>query len=172
MEVIIAAFVKSVIVCFGLATGFAYMTLLERKLIARIQVRYGPNRVGPLGLLQPLADGVKLIFKEDITPPGADKVVFTLAPMMSVIAALIAFAVIPIGPDFDDLRPRLHRPAASPICDVGLLYRPGDRRRSASTASCWPAGPVEQQVLHARRPARLGADDLLRARRSACRSSA
>ena len=53
MEVIIAAFVKSVIVCFGLATGFAYLTLLERKLIARLQVRYGPNRVGPLGLLRP-----------------------------------------------------------------------------------------------------------------------
>jgi NADH-quinone oxidoreductase subunit H len=122
VEVIIAAFVKSVIVCFGLATGFAYMTLLERKLIARIQVRYGPNRVGPLGLLQPLADGVKLIFKEDITPSGADKIVFTLAPMLSVIAALIAFAVIPIGPDF--VIPGVNYTVQLHVADldVGLLY--------------------------------------------------
>jgi NADH-quinone oxidoreductase subunit H len=100
VDVIIAALIKSVIVAIALATGFAYMTLLERKFIARLQVRHGPNRVGPLGLLQPLADGVKLIFKEDIIPSGADRFVFTLAPMISVIAALLAYAVIPIGPDF------------------------------------------------------------------------
>jgi NADH-quinone oxidoreductase subunit H len=85
-------------------------------------VRYGPNRVGPLGLLQPLADGVKLIFKEDITPSGADKVVFTLAPMLSVIAALIAFAVIPIGPPFTI--PGINYTVQMQIADldIGLLY--------------------------------------------------
>ena len=120
MDVIIAAFIKSIIVCIGLATGFAYMTLLERKLIARLQVRYGPNRVGPLGLLQPLADGVKLILKEDITPAGVDKVVFTLAPMLSVIAAMIAYAVIPIGPDFDLFGYRVQMYIAN--LDIGVLY--------------------------------------------------
>jgi NADH-quinone oxidoreductase subunit H len=122
VDVIIAAFIKSLIVCIALATGFAYMTLLERKFIARLQVRYGPNRVGPLGLLQPLADGVKLIFKEDIIPAGADKVVFTLAPMLSVIAALISYAVIPIGPDFTI--PGLNYTVQLHIADldIGLLY--------------------------------------------------
>ena len=122
MDVIIAAFVKSLIVCIGLATGFAYLTLLERKFIARLQVRYGPNRVGPLGLLQPLADGVKLIFKEDITPAGADKVVFTLAPLISVIAAFMAFAVIPVGPDFT--LPFINYTVPLHIADlnIGVLY--------------------------------------------------
>ncbi|MCC6627092.1 MAG: NADH-quinone oxidoreductase subunit NuoH [Chloroflexi bacterium] len=119
-NVIIAAAIKSVIVCAALATGFAYMTLLERKFIARLQVRYGPNRVGPLGLLQPLADGVKLMFKEDIIPAGADRIVFTLAPMLSVIAALIAFAVIPIGPDITVLGYTITMSVAN--LDIGLLY--------------------------------------------------
>jgi NADH-quinone oxidoreductase subunit H len=120
VDVILAAAIKSIIVCIGLATGFAYMTLLERKLIARLQVRYGPNRVGPLGLLQPLADGVKLIFKEDIIPSGADRVVFTLAPMLSVIASLIAFAVIPIGPDIEVFGYTIALSVAN--LDIGLLY--------------------------------------------------
>jgi NADH-quinone oxidoreductase subunit H len=120
VDVIIAAFIKSIIVCIGLATGFAYMTLLERKFIARLQVRYGPNRVGPLGLLQPLADGVKLIFKEDIIPSGADRVVYTIAPMISVIAAMIAFAVIPIGPDFAVFGYPIQLHIAN--LDVGVLY--------------------------------------------------
>jgi NADH-quinone oxidoreductase subunit H len=96
------------------------MTLLERKFIARLQVRYGPNRVGPLGLLQPLADGVKLIFKEDIIPAGADKAVFILAPVISVVAALIAFAVIPIGPDFSLFGYPIQLHIAN--LDVGVLY--------------------------------------------------
>lgn len=120
MEVVIAALVKSVIVCFALATGFAYMTLLERVFIARIQVRHGPNRVGPFGLLQPLADGVKLIFKEDLMPAGADRFVFTLAPMLSVIAAMVAFAVIPIGPDFTIFGYTVQLHVAD--LDIGLLY--------------------------------------------------
>jgi len=95
---LLVALIKSVIIMAILLTGFAYATLLERKLVAGMQVRYGPNRVGPWGLLQPLADGIKLAFKEDSAPRGSDRVVFTLAPLISVIMAMCAFAVIPIGP--------------------------------------------------------------------------
>lgn len=79
-------------------TGFAYTTLLERKWIAFFQQRSGPNRVGPNGLLQPAADGVKLIFKEDIMPAKAYKVVYLLAPMLKVVPILIVMAVTPLGP--------------------------------------------------------------------------
>src|SRR5215472_2156729 len=78
----------------------AYMTWFERRAISRLQIRIGPNRVGPTGLLQPLADALKLFFKEDVTPRNADRVLFPLAPGISLVAALAAFAVIPIGPTF------------------------------------------------------------------------
>ncbi|MCC7354326.1 MAG: NADH-quinone oxidoreductase subunit H, partial [Anaerolineae bacterium] len=90
--------VKSVILIVALLTAFAYLTYYERKLVARFQVRYGPNRAGPLGLLQPVADAIKAIFKEEIIPTHVDKVVYVLAPALSLIPALIAFAVVPIGP--------------------------------------------------------------------------
>jgi NADH-quinone oxidoreductase subunit H len=73
------------------------MTLLERKLIARIQTRYGPNRAGPFGFFQPVADGLKLAFKEDIRPLAADKVVYFIAPILTVVPALIVMAVVPFG---------------------------------------------------------------------------
>ena len=76
-------------------TGVAYMTYAERKVIAAIQLRKGPNVVGPLGLLQPIADGLKLLFKETILPVGANRVVFLLAPMLTFILSLVAWAVIP-----------------------------------------------------------------------------
>ena len=75
--------------------GVAYMTYAERKVIAAIQLRKGPNVVGPLGLLQPVADGIKLLFKETILPVGANRVVFLLAPMLTFILSLVAWAVIP-----------------------------------------------------------------------------
>ena len=84
---------------FVIVTGFAYSTLLERRLLAFLQHRVGPNRVGPLGFMQPAADGVKLVFKEDLLPAGADKWVFRLAPMIKVIPILMIAAVIPMGPD-------------------------------------------------------------------------
>ena len=90
--------VKSLIIIVALLTGFAYMTLFERKVAARIQIRLGPNRVGPFGLFQPLADGIKLFFKEDVMPRGADRWVYLAAPCISAMVALAAFAVIPIGP--------------------------------------------------------------------------
>jgi NADH-quinone oxidoreductase subunit H len=94
---VIDALVKSAIIAFALTTGFAYTTLLERKFIALIQQRIGPNRAGPLGFFQPLADAVKLIFKEDIIPAGADKVIFSVAPAITAIPALIVLGVVPFG---------------------------------------------------------------------------
>ena len=82
-----------------LILSVAYLTLWERKLIGWIQIRIGPNRVGPLGLLQPIADGVKLLFKEIIVPANASKGLFILAPIMMVMPAIAAWAVIPFAPE-------------------------------------------------------------------------
>jgi len=77
--------------------GFAYLTLYERRALARIQTRIGPNRAGPFGILQPVADGIKLIFKEELIPAKADKIIFVLAPIVTVFPALVIWAVIPWG---------------------------------------------------------------------------
>jgi NADH-quinone oxidoreductase subunit H len=90
--------VRSLVIIFGLLTGMAYMTWFERRVISRLQIRIGPNRVGPTGLLQPVADALKLFFKEDLRPSMADPFLYPLAPGISLVAALAAFAVIPIGP--------------------------------------------------------------------------
>ncbi len=90
--------IKSVVWIFALLTTFAYIQLVERWVIAKIQVRIGPNRTGPRGLLQPLADAIKALFKEELIPTNADKLVFVIAPMISVATALLAFAVIPVAP--------------------------------------------------------------------------
>ncbi|MBK7318577.1 MAG: NADH-quinone oxidoreductase subunit NuoH [Anaerolineales bacterium] len=91
---------KGFILCLILLTGFAYLTLYERRALARMQVRVGPNRAGPQGLLQPIADAVKLIFKEEFTPSRVYKVVFVLAPILTVVPSLILAAVIPLGSKF------------------------------------------------------------------------
>jgi NADH-quinone oxidoreductase subunit H len=90
--------VRSLIVIVVLLTMMAYMTWFERRLIAWFQVRIGPNKVGPSGLLQPLADAIKLFFKEDIRPRSADRLLYPLAPAIALFAAISAFAVVPIGP--------------------------------------------------------------------------
>ncbi len=95
----IQAIVFGVILFFVVITGFAYTTLLERIALARLQHRVGPNRVGPYGLLQPAADGVKLIFKEDIVPTGAFRMVYLIAPILKAVPTFIVLAVIPLGPD-------------------------------------------------------------------------
>ena len=89
--------VRSLVIIIGLLTGMAYMTWFERRAISRLQIRIGPNRVGPTGLLQPVADALKLFFKEDLQPRNADPFLYPLAPGISLVAALAAFAVIPIG---------------------------------------------------------------------------
>ncbi len=97
MPILLEALLKSLVLVFVLLTGFAYMSLVERKVLARLQARIGPNRAGPAGLLQPLADGLKLIMKESITPKGVDVPIYFLAPVLMVVPALILFAVIPVG---------------------------------------------------------------------------
>ncbi|HJO90452.1 MAG: NADH-quinone oxidoreductase subunit NuoH [Chloroflexota bacterium] len=116
----IEALIKSALIAFVLLTAFAYLTFAERKIAALMQVRKGPNRVGPWGLLQPAADGIKLIFKEEVMPAGADKVLFFLAPILTMIPAIVIVAVIPLGPDVE-LFGRTIRLGISDL-NVGLLY--------------------------------------------------
>jgi NADH-quinone oxidoreductase subunit H len=89
--------IKSIMMVLILMAGFAWGTLYERRVLARMQVRIGPNRSGPQGFLQPVADGIKLIFKEELIPDKADKVIFFLAPILTVVPALIISGVVPWG---------------------------------------------------------------------------
>lgn len=118
---IIEAVVKSIILIAFLVTGFAYVTLFERRALARIQSRIGPNRVGPWGLLQPAADGLKLIFKEELIPAKADKILFIIAPVLTVIPALIIMAVVPFGPPIDLFGQTIRLGIADDV-NVGALY--------------------------------------------------
>ena len=90
--------IKSLVLIFTLLIGFGYFTWYERRALARIQSRLGPNRAGPQGLLQWVADALKLIFKEELTPGKAYKLVFFLAPIVTVVPVMIIVAVIPFGP--------------------------------------------------------------------------
>lgn len=97
---LIETVIKIAIIMFVLLTAIAYLTWLERKVIAHIQSRWGPYLVGPHGLLQPLADGLKFMFKEDIAPLEADRVVYWLAPFLAFLMAFLSIAVIPFGESF------------------------------------------------------------------------
>jgi len=88
---------KVTVVIIAVLTGCAYATWLERKLVGRFQHRIGPNMAGPFGLLQPIADGIKLIFKEDIVPDNAERITYALAPIVMFIPALLSYAVVPFG---------------------------------------------------------------------------
>src|SRR5438034_1291865 len=98
---VIIQVVSSLINVFALLavflTLFALMSVLERKILARMQNRYGPNRVGPFGLFQPIADGIKMLIKEDIVPARADKIVHFLAPVLIAATAILALGIIPYG---------------------------------------------------------------------------
>ena len=96
---LLTSLVFIVAILVPLMLSVAYLTLWERKLIGWMQIRIGPNRVGPLGLLQPIADGVKLLFKEVIVPANASKALFILAPIAMLIPAIAAWAVIPFAPE-------------------------------------------------------------------------
>ena len=98
---IIVSIIKSIAVIFVLLTAVAYSVWLERKVSARIQNRWGPTRVGPFGLLQPLADGIKFIFKEDLTQPYVYKTLYIAAPMIAVVFAISSIAVVPFGNSLD-----------------------------------------------------------------------
>lgn len=113
--------IKSLVIIVFLLGGFAYLTLFERRVLARMQVRIGPNRAGPWGLLQPVADGVKLIFKEELIPDKADKLVFVMAPIITVVPALVVLAVLPFGPAVTIGGREIYLGLADGI-NVGVLY--------------------------------------------------
>jgi len=100
LEYVIIASLKVVVVVLVVLTACAYSTLLERKVVAFMQHRIGPYYAGPYGLLQPIADAIKLIFKEDVMPSKAERFAYTLAPMISFVPALMVFAVVPFSSDF------------------------------------------------------------------------
>ena len=118
---IVAAVIKSAIVILALLTAFAYMTLIERRVVAKMQGRLGPNRVGPVGLFQPIADAVKMAFKEQIIPTQARAVTYMLAPVISVVVALCAFAVVPIGIGWITGKSSVWDPVIGDI-NVGILW--------------------------------------------------
>lgn len=89
---------KVVVIFGGVMGALVYLTWLERKIMARVQMRPGPTRVGPFGLLQPIADGLKFLFKEDVIPTNANKFLYVLAPIVALVPALLSFSVIPFGP--------------------------------------------------------------------------
>ena len=120
IDLVVIPLIKIVIVLAAVLVTVMYLVLLERKVQAWVQVRLGPMRVGPHGVLQPIADVLKLFVKEDITPVRADRFVFTLAPIIVLVPAIIAFAVIPFG----DSVSIFGKPVPLYIANlnVGLLY--------------------------------------------------
>jgi NADH-quinone oxidoreductase subunit H len=112
--------IKSLVLILALTGGFAYTTLYERKVLAWMQLRIGPNRAGPRGSLQPIADAVKLIFKEDLIPAQAHKVIFVMAPVITVIPALVIAGVVPWGRDVMIFGRLIHLYIAN--VNVGVLY--------------------------------------------------
>jgi len=118
---IIADIVKSGIVIVALLTAFAYMTLIERRVVAKMQGRLGPNRAGPSGMFQPVADAVKMAFKEQIVPTQAKKAIYLIAPIISVVVALCAFAVVPIGNSWISGKPSIWDPIIGDV-NIGLLW--------------------------------------------------
>ncbi len=121
ISLILIPAIKSLLLVVVLLTGFAYLSYIERKLVARFQVRYGPNRAGPFGLLQPISDALKMVFKEEIVPVHVDRVVYVLAPALAVIPALVIWAVIPVSGASFTLFGQTITPYVADV-NVGLLY--------------------------------------------------
>jgi NADH-quinone oxidoreductase subunit H len=120
VALLIEYIIKSVLVLAVMTAGFAYVTYYERKALARMQSRIGPNRAGPWGIFQPVADGVKLIFKEEFIPKDADKLLFLLAPVITVIPALIITAVVPWGREITLFGRQVHLYLAN--VNIAVLY--------------------------------------------------
>jgi len=120
IEYLLIAAAKVAVVMLVLLGMVAYLTLAERKLLARFQMRIGPNRAGPKGILQPIADGVKLLLKEEMSPAGASRVLFTMAPAFVMFPGLVIFAVIPFGKSWTVFGRRIDLVIAD--VNVGLLY--------------------------------------------------
>jgi NADH-quinone oxidoreductase subunit H len=119
--VLVASLVKIVILLVILMTILAYLSWFERKIIAHIQSRWGPYYVGAHGLLQPLADGIKFLFKEDLTPPASDKLLYILAPFLALTLAMTTLALIPFGPATVSIfGHETHLVVAN--VDIGLLF--------------------------------------------------
>jgi NADH-quinone oxidoreductase subunit H len=116
----IVLIVKLTVVLVGLLLLAAYLVLMERKFLGRLQIRYGPNRAGKFGLLQPFADTIKMLTKEDIVPAEADRVIFLLAPAVVAMEALLIFAVVPFGASITLLGQKI--PMVITDLNVGLLY--------------------------------------------------
>lgn len=113
-------FIKALVLTLALLTGFILLTWYERRALARIQSRIGPNRAGPFGLFQPIADAVKLIFKEELTPGKADKIVFFWAPVITLVPSIIIAAVVPWGTSFFAFGREIGLYVAD--INVGVLY--------------------------------------------------
>ena len=113
--------IKSAVVAVICLTGFAYTTYYERRFLARMQVRVGPNRAGPWGLLQPVADGIKLIFKEELIPQKAYKVAFMLAPILTMAPAIIVMGVVPWGTEANFFGRTIELGISNDL-NVGILY--------------------------------------------------
>jgi NADH-quinone oxidoreductase subunit H len=154
VDTIIVPLLKIAVLINALLVSVTFLVLMERKVIAWAQSRLGPMRAGPYGILQALADPIKLILKEDITPAKADKYVFTLAPIMSLVPALVAFAVIPFGPEpfyyISDI-------------NIGLLFILSGPRL-VSTASFLVAGPPTVNTHYLLACARLPSSSAMRLR--------
>jgi len=112
--------IKLGLVLIGLLLVAAYLVLVERKFLARLQIRYGPNRAGKFGLLQPFADTIKMMVKEDIVPEAADRMIFLLAPAVVAFTALLMFAVVPFGRDLMIAGKKI--PLVISDLNVGLLF--------------------------------------------------
>jgi NADH-quinone oxidoreductase subunit H len=112
--------IKSLVLIFTLLIGFGYLTYYERRFLARLQSRLGPNRAGPYGLMQWMADAVKLIFKEELTPKSAYKLVFFLAPVVTMVPSIVIAAVIPWGPPVTVFGREINQYIAD--VNVGVIY--------------------------------------------------
>jgi len=119
LQFLVIPLVKIAVILAILLLVVAYLSFFERKVLAYLQVRIGPNRVGPRGWLQPIADGLKLFVKEDLVPAGAEKFVFMLAPSLLLVPALLVYAVIPFGPP-SDLFGLLPEPIPLVVADVNV----------------------------------------------------